>query len=118
LAYAFADLCQYVPLPVSTLELLRVYWKTHQNQVLIFPALGRSGKEGPTASVPMRKSSVQGALRRVLKELNIKQRVSVHILRHSYATFLLEAGVNIRRIQQYPGHQSLTSTMVYLHLTT
>jgi integrase/recombinase XerD len=66
----------------------------------------------------MRKSSVQGALRRVLKELNIKKRVSVHTLRHSYATFLLEAGVNIRRIQQYPGHKSLTSTMVYLHLTT
>ena len=65
----------------------------------------------------MAKSSVQGALRRVLKQLNIKKRISIHTLRH-YATHLLEAGVNIRRIQQYLGHSSLNSTLVYLHLTT
>lgn len=61
---------------------------------------------------------MQGALRRVLKQLNITKRISIHTLRHSYATHLLEAGVNIRRIQQYLGHRSLNSTMVYLHLTT
>jgi site-specific recombinase XerD len=66
----------------------------------------------------MDKGSVQGALRRVLKQLKFKRQVSVHTLRHSYATHLLEAGVNIRRIQQYLGHHSLNSTMVYLHLTT
>jgi site-specific recombinase XerD len=66
----------------------------------------------------MAKASVQGALRRVLKQLNMKKRISVHTLRHSYATHLLEAGVNIRRIQQYLGHSSLNSTMIYLHLTT
>ena len=66
----------------------------------------------------MAKASVQGALRRVLRQLNIKKRVSIHTLRHSYATHLLEAGVNIRRIQQYLGHNSWNSTMVYLHLTT
>ena len=66
----------------------------------------------------MAKASVQGALRRVLKQLNIKKRISIHTLRHSYATHLLEAGVNIRRIQQYLGHSSLNSTMIYLHLTT
>ena len=66
----------------------------------------------------MNKGSVQGALRRVLKQLNLKKRISVHTLRHSYATHLLEAGVNIRRIQQYLGHSSLNTTMVYLHLTT
>lgn len=109
---------RYVPLPESTLQLLRGYWQTHRNPVLIFPALGRSGKEGPTATIPMNKSSVQGALRRVLGELKFKKRISVHTLRHSYATHLLEAGVNIRRIQQYLGHNSLTTTMVYLHLTT
>jgi integrase/recombinase XerD len=63
-------------------------------------------------------TSVQGALRRVLKQLKVTKRISIHTLRHSYATHLLEAGVNIRRIQQYLGHSSLTSTMVYLHLTT
>ena len=109
---------RYVPLPEATLHSLRDYWKLHRNPTWIFPRLGRSCKEGPTAKIPMNKASVQGALRRVLKQLKIKKRVSVHTLRHSYATHLLEAGVNIRRIQQYLGHRSLNTTMVYLHLTT
>jgi len=109
---------RYVPLPEATLKTLRSYWKHHRNPHWIFPRLGRGGKEGPTAKEPMNNSSVQGALRRVLKQLKFKKRVSVHTLRHSYATHLLEAGVNIRRIQQYLGHSSLNSTMVYLHLTT
>ena len=109
---------RYVPLPQTTLQIMRDYWKKHRNPLWIFPRLGRSGKQGPTAQKPMAKASVQGALRRVLKQLKIKKRVSIHTLRHSYATHLLEAGVNIRRIQQYLGHSSLNSTMVYLHLTT
>ncbi|MBA7651238.1 Tyrosine recombinase XerC [subsurface metagenome] len=109
---------RYVPLPESTLYLLRDYWKRHRNPLWIFPRLGRSGQESPKAARPMAKASVQGALRRVLKQLKIIKRVSIHTLRHSYATHLLEAGVNIRRIQQYLGHNSLNSTMVYLHLTT
>jgi integrase/recombinase XerD len=109
---------RYVPLPESTLHLLRDYWKRHRNPAWIFPRLGRSGKEGPAAQIPMSKETVQGALRRVLKQLKFKKRVSVHTLRHSYATHLLEAGVNLRRIQQYLGHSSLNSTMIYLHLTT
>ena len=109
---------RYVPLPEATLNILRSYWKTHRNPVWIFPRLGRSGKEGSTAQSPMNKGSVQGALRRVLKQLKVTKRISVHTLRHSYATHLLEAGVNIRRIQQYLGHHSLNSTMIYLHLTT
>jgi site-specific recombinase XerD len=109
---------RYVPLPAATLACLRQYWTTHRNPVLIFPCLGRSGKEGPTALKPMAKASVQGALRRVVKQLKLKKRVSIHTLRHCYATHLLEAGVNIRRIQQYLGHSSLNSTMIYLHLTT
>jgi site-specific recombinase XerD len=109
---------RYVPLPEATLDILRSYWKLHRNPVWIFPRLGRSGKEGPNATGPMNKSSVQGALRRVIEQLKFKKRISIHTLRHSYATHLLEAGVNIRRIQQYLGHNSLNTTMVYLHLTT
>ena len=109
---------RYVPLPESTLNILRQYWATHRNPKWIFPRLGRGGNEGPTALEPMSYTSVQGALRRVLKQLKFTKRISIHTLRHSYATHLLEAGVNIRRIQQYLGHNSLNSTMVYLHLTT
>ncbi len=109
---------RYVPLPLTTLTVLRTYWKYHRNPVLLFPALGRGGTTGPTSMTPMTKSTVQGALRRVVKQLGFKKKISVHTLRHSYATHLLEAGVNIRRIQQYLGHASLNTTMIYLHLTT
>jgi len=63
--------------------------------------------------------SVQGAFRQAKYQAGItKRRVSVHTLRHSYATHLLEAGVNIRAIQRYLGHAQLETTMVYLHLTS
>ena len=109
---------RYAPLPLATLIILRNYWKQHRNPVLIFPALGRGGTTGPTSMIPMTKSTVQGALRRVVKQLKFQKKIFVHTLRHSYATHLLEAGVNIRCIQQYLGHSSLNTTMVYLHLTT
>jgi integrase/recombinase XerD len=109
---------RYVPLPEATLGCMRNYWKTHKNPKWIFPALGRGCMEGPSAQEPMNYSSVQGALRRVLTQLKFIKRISVHTFRHTYATHLLEAGVNIRRIQEYLGHSSLNSTMVYLHLTT
>jgi site-specific recombinase XerD len=66
----------------------------------------------------MAKSSVQGAFRRAKVAAGIhKKGVSVHTLRHSYATHLLEAGVNLRVIQRYMGHTQLETTMIYLHLT-
>lgn len=109
---------RYVPLPESTLLLLREYWTTHKNPLLLFPALGRSGKDGHTAKRPMSKSSVQAAFRKARFAAGInKRRVSVHTLRHSYATHLLEAGVNIRVIQRNMGHASLETTMAYLHFT-
>jgi site-specific recombinase XerD len=109
---------RYIPLPPRTLAILREYWATHRNPVWLFPATGRDRRQAPTATKPMGKASVQGALRRVVLQLGFRKSVHVHTLRHSYATHLLEAGVNLRLIQQYLGHSSLQTTMVYLHLTS
>lgn len=109
---------RYVPLPPKTLTMLREYWATHHNKLWLFPATGRDGKQGATATKPMAKASVQGAMRRVVQEIGLKKSVHIHTLRHSYATHLLEAGVNLRLIQKYLGHSSLQTTMVYLHLTS
>lgn len=109
---------RYLPLPQSTLHLLRRYWATHRHPHLIFPARGRNGKGAKQALTPMAKSSVQGAFRRAKFETEIhKKGVAIHTLRHSYATHLLEAGVNLRVIQRYMGHAQLETTMLYLHLT-
>ena len=109
---------RYVPLPESTLTLLREYWTTHKNPLLLFPALGRGGKKGQISKKPMSKSSVQAAFRKARFAAGIiKRRVTVHTLRHSYATHLLEAGVNIRIIQRNMGHANLETTMAYLHFT-
>jgi len=107
-----------LPLPHSTLATLRAHWRTHRHPRLLFPALGRSGRAAALATTPMAISSVQGALRRAKREARITKRaVSIHTLRHAYATHLLEEGVNLRVIQRHMGHASLESTMVYLHLT-
>jgi site-specific recombinase XerD len=109
---------RYVPLPEDTLERLRAYWKTHRNQTWLFPATGRDQKQSPMATYPMSRNSVQGAFRKAKQRAGItKIGVAIHTLRHSYATHLLEAGVNLRLIQRYLGHIRLETTMVYLHLT-
>ncbi len=109
---------RFVPLPQSTLELLRRYWITHRNPKLIFPAMGRGGNQAPVSEKPMSIEGVQGAFRQAKIAAGItKRRVSIHILRHSYATHLLEAGTNPRLIQRYMGHSQLETTMVYFHFT-
>lgn len=112
---------RFVPLPPKTLTLLRAYWLRHRNPLWLFPATGRDHQKAAAATVPMAKASVQGAMRRVVGQLGLRKDVSIHTLRHSYATSAaggLEAGVNLRLIQQYLGHSSLQTTMVYLHLTS
>ena len=109
---------RYVPLPEKILPMLRKHWLTHRHPSLLFPALGRNGGSATESPNPMAISSVQGALKKAVREAGInKKGVSIHTLRHSYATHLLEQGVNIRLIQRFLGHANLDTTMVYLHLT-
>jgi integrase/recombinase XerD len=109
---------RYVPLPPRTLTTLRQYWATHRHPLWLFPATGRDHAQAASATGPMACCSVHGAMKRVVEELGFRKRITVHTLRHSYATHLLEAGVNLRLIQQYLGHRSLQATTVYLHLTS
>jgi integrase/recombinase XerD len=108
---------RYVPLPERTLELLRQYWQQHRNPVLLFPAEGRDHIDLAQATEAMSKSSLQKAFRAALIESGNHKRASVHTLRHSWATHLLEAGVNLRLIQEWLGHSSPATTSVYTHLT-
>ena len=108
---------RYVPLPTSTLDWLRKHWVTHRNEQFLFPAAGRDQQQSSVAKTPIQTSTVQKAISKIAVELKFAKRVSIHTLRHSYAPHLLEAGVSLKVIQQYLGHSSLQTTMVYLHLT-
>lgn len=100
---------RYVPLPRRTLQVLRAYWREHRPEYWLFP--DRSGHK------PILRNAVLRCIRAAAHDANLTKRVSCHTLRHSYATHLLEYGVDLRSIQGLLGHQSIRSTIVYLHLT-
>lgn len=110
---------RYVPLPEYTYKVLQSYWLTHQNKRWIFPAPGRCNTKQPHATKPVQPDSMRQALKRAKKRAGIiKEGLCIHTFRHSYATHLLEAGVDIRKVQLYLGHNNLSSTMIYLHITS
>lgn len=122
-----------VPLPLAVLRELRKYWATHRHPRFIFPSPGSAWRANRRASqseqeaalaaqmqgaeATMSVSSVQATMRLIVAASGIKKAVCLHTLRHSYATHLLEEGVDLRSIGAYLGHTSLDTTMVYLHLT-
>jgi site-specific recombinase XerD len=108
---------RYLPLPTSTLLLLRQHWKSHRHERLLFPADGRNHRGMSTASTPMAPTTPQDAMKLITTQLKFGKKVSCHTLRHSYATHLFEAGVSLKNIQKYLGHSSLQTTLVYIHIT-
>lgn len=107
---------RFVILPDAALEALRRYWTTHRHRRLLFPA-GKTPTEQRRARVPMDRSGVQRSLKAIVRHCNIHKRVSIHTLRHSYATHLVEMGLNLRAIQQALGHESPQTTALYTQLT-
>ena len=98
-----------VPLPQPVLDALRRMWKTHHNPRWLFP--NRAGTRPVTYDVLAR------TLAAAARAAGIRRRVTPHMLRHSYATRPLENGVDLRTIQILLGHQSISSTLIYTHLT-
>jgi integrase/recombinase XerD len=99
-----------VPLPIPTLELLRSHWRTHRHPVWLFPA-------PRLTDAPIDKTALAAAFHRAREASGIRKAAHIHTLRHSYATHLLAAGVNLLIIQENLGHRSARSTRIYTHLT-
>jgi site-specific recombinase XerD len=103
---------RYVPLPDPCLKMLRQHWLTHRHPIWLFPSPVGDSQQ------PMSASGLQRAFRAAVGEAGMHKKATVHTLRHSYATHLLEAGVNLRIIQSYLGHASPKTTSIYTHLTS
>jgi integrase/recombinase XerD len=107
---------RYIPLPQKTLDTLRQHWKTHGNPDLLFPAPGRGYNELSTTQKPLPDNSIQIPFKQACKRAKILKRVSVRHLRHAYAVHLLEAGVDLRFVQEYLGHSDPRTTMIYCRM--
>jgi site-specific recombinase XerD len=124
---------RFVPISEEMIRTLRRWWSMHRHPRFLFPAVGRRWRQNHRASIeqserskleamrkaaqPMSKSTVQNALKWAVAASGTTKRVTVHTLRHCYATHLLEDGISLRHISAYLGHASLNQTLVYAHLT-
>ena len=97
-----------VMLSPNLLPLLRRYWKLYQLHSWLFP--------GPRVTAPITPAGVAHICTQAGHAAKLKKAVYPHLLRHTFATHLLEAGVDLRRIQLLLGHASLRSTSLYLHV--
>lgn len=100
---------RYVPLPDPTLLRLRQYWKIDRPSPWLFPAKNNIS--------PVNSGVIRDCVQAAAKGCRIDKEITPHTLRHSFATHLLECGVDIRVIQEVLGHRSLRSTAIYTHMT-
>ena len=99
-----------VPLSLRLLQELRAYWKVCRPRAWLFP--------GQTADGTMTASNLQRRFGRLVQQVGLTKHCSLHTLRHSYATHLLEAGVDVLTLKALLGHASLQTTARYLHVST
>jgi site-specific recombinase XerD len=101
-----------VTLSPRLLEVLREYWKWRKPKIFLFPSQQRKRQEKPIDS-----KTVYYAVQEAARRAGIKKKVAPHLLRHSWATHLLERGTDLKTIQVLLGHVDLESTTIYLHLS-
>jgi len=100
---------RYTLLSKKLLPELRQYYKSYRPKILLFPSQ-RKGK-------PLTYETIRLVYEKARKKAGVNRGAGVHTLRHSFATHLLEAGYDIRKIQVLMGHSRLTTTMIYLHVS-
>jgi integrase/recombinase XerD len=98
------------PLSPKILEMLREYYLGYKPKTWLF--------EGQVAGEHYSEQSLQSVLKQALQKAGIKKPVTLHWLRHSYATHLLESGTDLRYIQELLGHSSSKTTEIYTHVST
>jgi len=101
-----------LPLSPTLLETLRAYWRWLKPHTYLFPSRMHRDHEQPVSD-----KTVWHACAEAAKKAGIRKSVSPHLLRHSWATHLLEAGTDLRTIQLLLGHEDLETTARYLHLS-
>jgi len=107
---------RYVILPKASLAALRTYWSSHRNPQWIFPT-GRTAQLRHAATTTMDRGGLQKSIRVIVRDCGIHKRITIHSLRHCYGAHLVEAGLNLRAIQQEMGHESPLTTALYTQLT-
>jgi site-specific recombinase XerD len=110
---------RYMPLGKNLPVIIAKYLKIQKPQSWLFPGM-RHGKNSPrffsVFETQFGQRSIQWAIGRAAQLAGITKRVNVHCLRHTYATHLLEDGVNILTIKELMGHANIRTTMIYLHV--
>jgi site-specific recombinase XerD len=107
---------RFVPLPQRTLQILREHWLKTRNPLLLFPAPGRGNIHASTSEKPLPDTSIQIPFKQACRRAKINKAVSVRHLRHAYAVHLIEAGVDLRFVQEYLGHSDPRTTMIYCQM--